>query len=161
MFPFGIVPASTCRGHPARTDSAVYEAETLGLLACRLRPSAIRCREASPPPSPRRSRSLRRRYSGRAGRSYRSSTIATRTPPGRSHDEIVQIVRLERGQFVVRNAELLSSPSDPSVPKRPKPIPHGTSRRGRLGHLCHAVLDQVVQHETSALIRPFREPAVR
>src|SRR5436309_1647332 len=101
------------------------------------------------------------RASARAESSSRTPSPATPTPPGGSHDEVVQIVRLQRGQFVIRDSESAASPRDPPVPNRPKAIACGTSRRRRLGYLRHAVLHEVVHHETSALIRPFREPVIR
>src|SRR5256712_1914246 len=123
--------------------------------------AAVPSQRDSPPPSGRRPTNLWPGRPARAESYSRTPSPATPTPHGGSHDEVVQIVRLKRGQFVIRDPESAASPRDPPVPDRPKAIACGTSRRRRLGYLCHAVLHEVVHHETSALIRPFREPVRR
>src|SRR5437899_3335927 len=156
MFPFGICPGFESPGHyVGAIMGPVSAAERLGLRPCRPRTARFPAAFATPTTN---------LWPGRPARAESSSRIptpATPTPPGGSHDEVVHIVRLQRGQFVIRDPESAASPRDPPVPNRPKAIACGTSRRRRLGYLRHAVLHEVVHHETSALIRPFREPVIR
>src|SRR5207249_6095326 len=79
----------------------------------------------------------------------------------RPGDKLVQVFPFEPGQFVIGDTESYSPPFEAPVPERSKPIPGRTSRRRRSGDLRHAVMDEVVDHETSALIRPFWETAMR
>src|SRR5207244_8790610 len=57
--------------------------------------------------------------------------------------------------------ESLPLAADPAVSYEHESIPSGSSRRRLAGHLGHAVIDQVLDHQTAALVRPLREPALR
>src|SRR3989449_1954980 len=165
-------PMNSARSQPPRLGAAGVPSRH-GAVPCRESVAFVRqekggrqfgVKQASPKPASRPTASATPTSSLRPGRpasAERSSRAqAMATPPGGLHDEVVQIVRLERGQFVVRDPESAASPRDPPVPDRPKAIACGTSRRRRLGYLRHAVLDEAVHHEPSARIRPFGEPVI-
>src|SRR5438445_11207112 len=183
MFPFGICPGFESPKPPRPMNAGQSQTARPGSSGVPSLHGAVPCREsvafvrqekggrqfgvkqASPKPASRPTASATPTTSLRPGRPASAERFsraqAMATPLGGLHDEVVQIVRLQRGQFVIRDPESAASPRDPPVPNRPKPIACGTSRRRRLGYLRHAVLNEVVHHETSALIRPFREPVRR